>query len=56
MMYPRRSPAIKRMPWAKVAVRCLRDGRIKLLYQNMELEYMELEKISRKEELATRSA
>ena len=28
----------------------------KLLYQNTELEYIELEKISRKEELATRSA
>jgi len=55
-VYPRRSPAIKRMPWAKITVRGLRNGRIKLLYQNMELKYIELEKIPRKQELATRSA
>jgi len=55
-VYPRRSPAIKRMPWEKIMVRGLRDGRIKLLYQNMELEYIELEKIPRKLELATCSA
>ena len=40
----------KKMPWAKITVRGLRDGRIKLLYQNMELEYIELEKIPRKDE------
>jgi len=40
----------------QVIVRELLDRRIKLLYQNTELAYVELEKIPRKEELATRSA
>jgi transposase len=43
-------------PKTRVIVRELLDGRIKLLYQTTELEYVELEKIPHKEELATRSA
>jgi hypothetical protein len=43
-------------PRAQVTVRELLDGRIKLLYQNTELEYVELEKLPHKEELATRLA
>lgn len=51
-----RNNRLQPKPKATVTVRELLDGRIKLLYQNTELEYIELEKISRKEELATRSA
>jgi hypothetical protein len=51
-----RNNRLQPKPKAKVTVRELLDGRIKLLYQNTELEYIELENISRKEELATRSA
>ncbi|SLM19210.1 conserved hypothetical protein [uncultured spirochete] len=43
-------------PKAQVTVRELLDGRIKLLYHERELEYVELEKPFRKEELASRSA
>jgi hypothetical protein len=60
--YKRRLLQIKRIarvlpkPRAQVTVRELLDGRIKLLYQNTELEYVELEGLSHKEELTTRSA
>ena len=43
-------------PKTRVIVREMLDGRIKLLYQTMELAYVELEKLPHKEELATRSA
>ena len=43
-------------PRAQLTVRELLDGRIKLLYQNTQLEYVELEQLPHKEELATRSA
>lgn len=43
-------------PRSQVTVRELLDGRIKLLYQNTGLEYVELEKLPHKEELVTRSA
>jgi len=60
--YKRRLFQIKRTarflpkPKTRVTVRELLDGRIKLLYQNTELEYIELEKTPHKEELASRSA
>ncbi len=60
--YKRRLLQIKRTarvlpkPRAQVTVRELLDGRIKLLYQNTGLEYVELEKLPHKEELVTRSA
>ena len=60
--YKRRLVQIKRTarvlpkPRAQLTVRELLDGRITLLYQNTELEYVELEQLPHKEELATRSA
>jgi len=60
--YKRRLLQIKRTarvlpkPRAQVTVRELLDGRIKLLYQNTQLEYVELEQLPHKEELATCSA
>ena len=43
-------------PRAQLTVRELLDGRIKLLYQNTQIEYVELEQLPHKEEPATRSA
>ncbi|GAB6276668.1 MAG: hypothetical protein SAMD01599839_12080 [Rectinema sp.] len=46
----------KELRRVKVTVRELLEGRIKFLYQNTELEYVELEQLRHKEGLATRSA
>ncbi|OQB98955.1 MAG: hypothetical protein BWX81_00096 [Spirochaetes bacterium ADurb.Bin110] len=52
----KRTARVLPKPKAQVTVRELLDGRIKLLYQNTEFEYVELEELQHKEELATRSA
>jgi hypothetical protein len=52
----KRTARVLLKPRARVTVRELFDGGIKLLYQNTQLKYVELEGLPHKEELATRSA